>query len=61
VSGENMNALAITKPVGEYERFLNSILSILGGDADVQRYYAIDNPSIRIGFKERLINRFGRR
>jgi len=59
VSGENMNALAITKPVGEYERFLNS--SILGGDADVQRYYAIDNPSIRIGFKERLINRFGRR
>lgn len=55
-----MNALAITKPVGEYEQFLNNILSILGGDVVIQRYYAIDNPMVRINVKERLINKFGR-
>lgn len=54
-----MNALAITKPVGEYEQFLNNILSILGRGVFIQRYCAIDNPIVRIGFKERLINKFG--
>jgi len=54
-----MNTLAITKPVGEYEHFLNDILMILGGDIIIQRYRSIDNPIIRINFKERLINKFG--